>query len=218
MSNTALAPQNAPETLDPGHDNAVAGYIEDASRYNGSRTSPQKTALVHLMKREGRTVNAIASILGMNERTVKAILSRSDHLVADARMLLQANALGFAGDAIQASQEAAKRGKIEGISAMLDRLGVTEPPKTNAGVQVGVQVVLHGGEVPSELGVSLAKVGETREGPQNQAGTSDGLIMRVMDTVAIAPQPTQSQRLTATDHEAKVTQDADGCKPGGEGL
>lgn len=90
----------------------------------------------------------------MDARTVKAILARQDSIIADGRMLLKANTLGFVGDAITASQEAAKRGKLEGISAMLDRLGVTEPPKSQAATQLAVQINLHGGPEP----VSLAKV------------------------------------------------------------
>jgi hypothetical protein len=129
--------------------------------------------MVLLLSREGRSQTAIASILGMDARTVKAILSRQDRIVADGRMLLKANTLGFVGDAILASQEAAKRGKIEGISAMLDRLGVTEPPKSGTSTQVAVQVNLHGGPEP----VSLAKVQQDSEATHIQAGNDVGLIM-----------------------------------------
>lgn len=186
MNDTAVAVQDPVER----DDTDLAGYIDNASRYDGSRTAPQKIALIHLMKREGRTVNAISEILGMDDRTVKAILARGDTLVTDARMLLQANALGFAGDAILASQEAAKKGKIEGISAMLDRLGVTEPPKSQAQTSVGVQVILHGGPAPGEL--SPAKQGgeslEISEGQQIQAQSVQGPIIGLMNTSEL-PQP-----------------------------
>lgn len=132
-----------------------AEYIDNASKYDGSRTPPQKIALVHALKRDGRTVNAICQILSMSPLTVKAIIARGDDLITDARMLLKANALGFAADAIQASRVAAEKGKIEGISAMLDRLDVTQPPKGQQGSQVAVQINLNGGAEP----LSLAKVG-----------------------------------------------------------
>lgn len=142
----------APESVDPPEQleasTHTAEYIASASRYDGSRTPPEKIALIHALKRDGRSVNAICQILSMAPPTVKAVLARGESLVTDARMLLKANALGFAGDAIKASMVAAEKGKLEGISAMLDRLGVTEPPKSQAQAQVGVQVVLHGGPDP----------------------------------------------------------------------
>lgn len=176
-----------PDIDDSGTDSATSDYIAATSRTDGSRTPVWKIARCWQMKRDGRSLNAIAQVLGMDNRTVAAVLSRQDSMIDDARMLLNANALGFAGDAIQASQEAAKRGKIEGISAMLDRLGVTEPPKSQAQTQVGVQVILHGGATPQEL--SRAKVTETSEGPQIQAVSEAGLIIDVMNT---AVTPTQS--------------------------
>lgn len=143
-------------------DHALAGYIEKAACYDGSRTPAHKLALIDHLYREGRTVNAIAELLVMDWRTVKACVDRKDTLIADARNLLRANALGFAADAIQASQEAAKRGKGDASIAMLDRLGVTEPPKSQQNQSVAVQVVLNGGALPTEL--SPAKVGEISEG------------------------------------------------------
>lgn len=174
-------------------DTDFAGYIENASRYDGSRTPPQKIALIHAMKREGRSLTSMAEMLSMDERTIKAILARGDSLVSDARMVLQANALGFVGDAILASQKAAQKGKIEGISAMLDRLGVTEPPKSGAQTSVGVQVILHGGEAPAEL--SRAKVITESEGLENQAGNVEGLISQLTITAEVPI----SQSLTQTD-------------------
>lgn len=173
---------------------AYAEYIDTASRYDGSRTSPQKIALIHEMKRQGRSVNAISEILGMDDRTVKAVLSRQNELIVDARMLLKANALGFAGDLILASQEARNRGKTEGIIAILDRIGVTEPPKNQAQTNVGVQVILHGGGVPSEL--SLAKPQSHSESLVIQAGNSVGLISQLMDTASNAPQVLNTQAVT----------------------
>lgn len=192
----------SPQSCDDGD---LAGYIDDASRYTGERTSPHKTMSVMLLNRAGRSQTAIAQILGMNERTVKAILARQDSIIADGRMLLKANTLGFVGDAIQASSEAAKRGKIEGISAMLDRLGVTEPPKAQNHVNLGVQVVLNGGTVPAELGPSLAKVTETSETPQEQAVIDVSPIIHVMDTVAEAPQVQPAQAVSTAPVPAKLT-------------
>jgi hypothetical protein len=160
------------------HEAAIAEYIESSTRHDGSRTPLWKIARAHELKRAGRSVNAICQILGMDNRTVNAVLARQDHLIADARMLLKANALGFAADAIQASRIAAEKGKIEGISAMLDRLDVTQPPKGQQGSQVAVQINLHGGPEP----VSLAKVQVQSESIENQAGKSEGLIMQLMDT------------------------------------
>lgn len=144
------------------------------------------------MKRDGVSVNRIGQILGMDGRTINAVLSRADHLIDDAQMLLKANALGFAGDLIQASQEAAKRGKTEGIAAVLDRLGVTEPPKNQHQTSVGVQVILHGGAAPEEL--SPAKPEAESETLTIQAGNDVGLITQLMDTVEVLPQ----QALTAS--------------------
>lgn len=174
MSEVAIAV----EATDPCADTVLAEYIDNASRYTGEGTSAQKTMMVMLLSREGRSQTAIASILGMDFRTVKAILARQDSLIADGRMLLKANTLGFVGDAITASQEAAKRGKLEGISAMLDRLGVTEPPKSQHQAQVAVQINLHGGPEP----VSLAKVETRSESLSNQAQSEPGLIMGLMST------------------------------------
>ena len=210
MSNTAQQePSDTTDQIDAGIESAQ--YIENSSRYDGSRTPPQKIALVHALKREGRSVNAICQILSMSPMTVKAVLARQDDLITDARMLLKANALGFAGDAILASAEAAKKGKIEGISAMLDRLGVTEPPKNQAQTNIGVQVILHGGAVPLEL--SPAKVPETSETLVIQAQSEPSLISPVMDAVSIEPQGPIEQALTVSEPAPTVTQDAQPVKP-----
>jgi hypothetical protein len=173
--------------LELSNESAIGEYIENASRTDGSRTPLWKVARAHELKRAGRSVNAICQILGMDNRTVNAVLARQDHLIADARMLLKANALGFAADAIQASRVAAEKGKIEGISAMLDRLDVTQPPKGQQGSQVAVQINLHGGPEP----VSLAKVQVQSESLENQAVNDGGLIMQLMDTT----QPTDNKGL-----------------------
>jgi hypothetical protein len=181
------------------HEAAIAEYIESSTRHDGSRTPLWKIARAHELKRAGRSVNAICQILGMDNRTVNAVLARQDHLIADARMLLKANALGFAADAIQASRIAAEKGKIEGISAMLDRLDVTQPPKGQQGSQVAVQINLHGGPEP----VSLAKVQVQSESIENQAGKSEGLIMQLMDTT----HPTASIGVSEPSiHQAQLEQ------------
>ena len=151
MESTTPATLDAltPEQL--GSESAIGEYIENASRTDGSRTPLWKVARCHQLKRDGRSLNAIGEILGMDHRTIAAVLSRQDLLIADARNLLKANALGFAGDLVLASQEAAKRGKTEGIAAVLDRLGVTEPPKSQHQAQVAVQINLHGGPEPQSL-------------------------------------------------------------------
>lgn len=205
MQAEVLTATTQQDSTDLSADTAVAEYIENASRYDGSRTSPQKIALIHALKREGRSVNAISEILAMDNRTVSAVLSRGELLVSDARNLLKANAIGFASDLVLASQEAAKRGKTEGIAAVLDRLGVTEPPKSQAQTQVGVQVVLHGGGIPE---VSLAKVEGHSEGVLIQAGNTQGPISHLaltLDTPAAFSQQGQStQALNATGVDAKV--------------
>jgi hypothetical protein len=176
-----------------GNESSVNEYIENASRTDGSRTPIWKIARCHQLNRDGRSLTSIGQILGMDNRTVRAVLDRGDHLIADARMLLKANALGFAGDLIQASQEAAKRGKTEGIAAILDRLDVTQPPKSQNTTQVAVQVNLHGGPDP----VSLAKVSMESEGLENQAGKNEGLISQLTDTAANSPQVPQADGVTA---------------------
>jgi hypothetical protein len=195
----ALQPTETPDQVESSLHHAE--YIDNASKYDGSRTPPQKIALVHALKRDGRSINAICQILSMSPLTVKAIIARGEDLITDARMLLKANALGFAADAIQASRVAAEKGKIEGISAMLDRLDVTQPPKGQQGSQVAVQINLHGGPEP----VSLAKVQVQSEGVENQAGKSEGLIMPIPLTSDTQAQPTQTQGLTAYVGDDRLT-------------
>jgi hypothetical protein len=220
MADTAL---QAPETPDElSHEAAIAEYIESSTRHDGSRTPVWKIARIHELKRAGRSVNAICQILGMDNRTVNAVLARQDHLIADARMLLKANALGFAADAIQASRVAAEKGKIEGISAMLDRLDVTQPPKGQQGSQVAVQINLHGGPEP----VSLAKVQVESEGAENQAGNSEGLISHVMNTSQVLtgealsegsiPQHTTGVEATVSQQDT-VSIQAHICQPARDG-
>jgi hypothetical protein len=193
----ALQPTETPDQVESSLHHAE--YIDNASKYDGSRTPPQKIALVHALKRDGRSINAICQILSMSPLTVKAIIARGEDLITDARMLLKANALGFAADAIQASRVAAEKGKIEGISAMLDRLDVTQPPKGQQGSQVAVQINLHGGPEP----VSLAKVQVQSEGVENQAGKSEGLIMQLMDTA----QPAASTGVSEPSiHQAQASE------------
>lgn len=241
--------------IEAGTDSSVGEYIEAASRCDGSRTPPHLHALVHLLSDKGESKHAIAKTTGMDHRTVTAILERRDHLVSDARALLTANALGFAGDAIKASEEAAKRGKLADILHLTDRLGITEPPKSSAQVQVNTQVILHGGSLPNELsaqtpaitvnataidaelrgetpdssrssravdgavlppaldlapkstpieGLSPAKVSETSETGEIQAGNSEGLIMPLKSTVAASPQVASGQSVSAHSSAAKV--------------
>lgn len=196
-----------PEPITPSSDSAIGEYIENACRTDGSRTPIWKVARCHQLKRDGRSVNAIAQILGMDNRTVSAVLARQDTLISDARMLLKANALGFVGDLIHASQEAAKRGKTEGIAAVLDRLDVTQPPKSQAQTNVGVQVVLHGGPEP----VSLAKVAVQSEGRSEQAQSEAGLIRPVMLTAdtpqVIASTGTYSPHVNITASVVSETQE-----------
>jgi predicted transcriptional regulator len=157
------------QTTDASDHIELAEVHSEADRYDGSRTPADKQLLVWQLAREGRSVTAIADFLGMNPYTVKAVIARRDSIIGDARMLLKANALEFAHDAILASKVAAEKGKIEGISAMLDRLDVTQPPKSQQSAQVAVQINLNGGpepqslvvdalsrEVPTETGANLA--------------------------------------------------------------
>lgn len=125
------------------------------SRYTGTQTPADKQFAVWQLTDLGLSQKAIAQTLHMDPRTVHAVIARRAHVITDARQLLTANAYQFASDAITASEQAARRGKLEGISAMLDRLGVTEPPKAQVTANVGVQVVLNGGHVPSELTTPL---------------------------------------------------------------
>lgn len=159
--------------------NDLSGVHSEASRYDGSRTPADKQLLIwQLFEREQRTEGEIAEILGMNPYTVKAVIARKDTLIADARMLLKANALEFAHNLIEAAPEAAKRGKLEGIAAVLDRLGVTEPPKSQNSTSVAVQVNLHGGPEP----LSLANTEAKSETLVEQAHSGVSLIMEPMST------------------------------------
>jgi len=113
----------------------------------------------------------------MKPYTVQAVIERKDTLIAEARMLLKANALEFAHNLIASGPEAAKRGKMEGIKATLESIGVLEPVKGQAPT-FAVQVNLHGGPEP----VSLAKVSVQSEGEQEQAQPEVSLIMGLMNT------------------------------------
>lgn len=163
-------PTEVLDTEQASNESAIGEYIENASRTDGSRTPIWKVARCHQLKRDGRSLTAIGQILGMDNRTVAAVLARQDLLIADAKNLLKANALGFAGDLIQASQEAAKRGKTEGIAAVLDRLGVTEPPKSQAQTQVGVSIVLNGGPDPFTTPQAVVVGGVSVEQPAETGG------------------------------------------------
>jgi hypothetical protein len=167
--------------LDSRIDSDLSEYIENSSRTDGSRTPIWKIARCHEMKRAGRSVNAISEILGMDARTVNAVLARQDHLITDARMLLKANALGFVGDLIQASQEAAKRGKTEGIAAVLDRLDVTQPPKGQHASQVAVQINLHGGPEPQSLVVGSQSLETPMKTGLNTHGSDNGAYVDERD-------------------------------------
>ena len=174
-----------PVTPESGHESHLPQVHSHESGYDGSRTPADKQLLIWQLFEgidgQPRAVGEIAQILGMNPRTVKAVIARKDQLITDARMLLKANALEFAHNAIEASKEAAARGKLEGISAMLDRLGVTEPPKSQQATQVAVQVNLHGGPEP----VSLAKVQVESEDAQIQAQSEASLITEPMITAEV---------------------------------
>lgn len=190
--------------------NVLSGVHSEADRYDGSRTSAEKQLLIWQLEREGRSVNEIAGFLKMNPYTVQAVIARKDDLITDARMLLKANALEFAHNAIEASQEAAKRGKLEGISAMLDRLDVTQPPRGSQGSNVAVQINLHGGPEP----VSLAKVESGSETLEIQAQTGVGLISQPMSTAGNPPQPAQAQSVTAnptTESDTSGVRDTQGA-------
>lgn len=152
----------------------------EADRYDGSRTPPERQMMIWQLGREGRSVGDIARFLGMKPYTVKAVLDREKTIIADSQMLLRASALEFTRHYIRGAGIAADKGKIEGIAAGLDRIGVTEPPKSGAQTSVGVQVILHGGQAPSEL--SLAKLPETSEAGENQAHIEQGLISQLMNT------------------------------------
>jgi predicted transcriptional regulator len=152
----------------------LAEVHSEAGRYDGSRTPADKQLLVWQLAREGRSVTAIADFLGMNPYTVKAVIARRDSIIGDARMLLKANALEFAHDAIQASKVAAEKGKIEGISAMLDRLDVTQPPKSQQSAQVAVQINLNGGPEPQSLVVGSASTQQPTETGANTRESDNG--------------------------------------------
>jgi len=203
MSEAALAVLETDDSFQPE-------VHSEASRYDGSRTPADKQLLIwQLFERDQRTVTDIAQILKMNAYTVKAVIERKDQLISDARMLLKANALEFAHNAITAADEAAKRGKLEGISAMLDRLGVTEPPKSAQQTNVAVQVNLHGGPDP----VSLAKVVETSETSTHQAQNSTGPITYLTSTVASGPQAQLAQALNSGSGVDTLTQVMEASNP-----
>jgi hypothetical protein len=147
MSETALLTEQA-DGWTPTDD---AESIETVSRFTGGKTDPYRHAAVHSLTARGKSQAEVCRLLGMDSRTVKAILASDDYLISDARTLLKANALGFAANVVTAGDEAAKRGKLADLLHLTDRLGITDAPKTSAQVQVNTQVILHGGHTPSEL-------------------------------------------------------------------
>ena len=89
---------------------------------------------------------------------------------------------------------------------MLDRLGVTEPPKAQNGINLGVQVVLNGGAVPAELGLSPVEKSLPGETLALQAGNSDVNITALIGPDQTSTQPMHAQGLTATGADAMGSQ------------
>jgi len=143
--------------------------IETPIRADGSRTDPYKHAAVHSLAARGKTQTDICRLLGMDSRTVKAILAADDYLISDAKTLLKANALGFASNVITAGDEAAKRGKLADLLHLTDRLGITDAPKNTSQVQVNTQVILNGGAIPTELVTAPVIEAVTVEAPTGDA-------------------------------------------------
>lgn len=195
------------EHVADGTNSRLAGeHSQDVgNRCDGSRTSPDVQYEIMRRHKADMSIAAIARDTGCDHRTVKAVIQNWG--TTSHTLRLQAHRSQVVDCLILGMHSAAEKGKLDSVLSLSDRLGITEPVKSGNQVNVGVQVVLNGGEIPKELGHSPAKVAETSEGPQNQAQSEQGLIMRVMDTAANQPQAQSLQALTASVHEAKVTQD-----------
>lgn len=198
---------------DAGHSDQSPEVHSELERYDGSRTPPEvQFQIMMLHNRQSLSPHAIGQILKMNPRTIKAVIAADETSVSTARMLLKAHDLYVAEQAMVAVGEAAKRGKLEGITAYMDRRGITEPPKNQAQTQIGVSVVLNGGPEP----VSLAKVDVQSEGRSEQAQIPVSPISHLMDTASLPV--TASQSSTCEPHvNITVMADASDAPAAGEG-
>ena len=147
------------------------------SRYDGSRTPPEIQYEIMRRHRLGMAMKPIADQVGCDPRTVKAVIENWG--TEQHTLRLQAHRSQVVDSLILGMHSAAEKGKLDSLLSLSDRLGVTEAPKTQQ-TSVGVQVILNGGAIPSEL--SPAKVRETSETLEIQAGNSVGLISQLMDT------------------------------------
>lgn len=211
MSDTALASQET-DPLRP--DTEITEEYRDSDRYDGSRTAPDIQYEIMRRHKADMSINAIARSVGCDDRTVKAVIRNwgtSQHTLR-----LQAHRSQVVDCLILGMHSAAEKGKLDSVLSLSDRLGITEPVKSGNQVNVGVQVVLNGGEIPKELGHSPAKVSETSETLAEQAQSDQGPIMTVPLPVANQPLTTDTQGLIGVSGTATLTQAADVSKPEGE--
>jgi len=131
--------------------------------------------------RSGMTIAAIARETHCDHRTVTAVIENWG--TAAHTLRLQAHRPQVVDNLILGMHEAAKRGKLDSILNLSHTLGITEAPKHQA-LNLGVQVVLNGGSVPAELGLSRAKVEQESESISNQA-----VIVQCPDNDAYVNQP-----------------------------
>jgi hypothetical protein len=164
------------------------------SRYDGSRTPPDVQYEIMRRHKQDLPMKTIADQVGCDPRTVKAVIENWGS--AQHTLRLEAHRSQVVDCLILGMHQAADKGKLDSLLSLSDRLGVTEAPKTQQ-TNVGVQVILNGGGIPSEL--SLAKPPQESERLQEQAVIDVGPIMPLTSTAELQP----AQALT----DASVTQD-----------
>lgn len=167
----------AVQDVDTGHSDQSSEVHSLTDGRTGKRTDPETQFEIMRRHAKGLSAYAISQQVGCDHRTVKAVIENWG--TAGPKQRLEAFRWQLVDEIELGASEAAKRGKLDSLLSLSDRLGVTEAPKTQQ-TSVGVQVILNGGSIPSEL--SPAKVRETSETREIQAGNSEGLISQLMNT------------------------------------
>ena len=169
---------------------------EDSSRCDGSRTPPDTQYEIMWRHKEGMTLKDIANETHCDPRTVKAVIANWG--TAPHTLRLQAHRPQVVDNLILGMHEAAKRGKLDSILNLSHTLGITQAPNSQQ-LSVGVQVVLNGGHVPSELSPAkpVANVEGSGETSSIQAQSSDVNITATISPSQTSTQHTQPQELTA---------------------
>lgn len=120
----AIAQRSTPDTTDP-ESSSESQYI---ARHTGKQVAPERKATIYSCADHVKmSASEIARRLGMDYRTVAAVLANRDADAIEARNYLAANVLQAAEDWVTASKEGAKKGKHTAAKDLLLHTKVIEP-------------------------------------------------------------------------------------------